>query len=262
MKFTTLILATSCAASAAFGAIKKEAIEYSAGDDKTVLRGYLVYDDAIKGKRPGVLVCPEWWGCNEYAAKRAEMLAELGFVAFAIDVYGKDNVTTDPAKAREWATAITLEQKRSRPLAAFELLRKNERVDASRIAAIGYCMGGTVALELARTGADVKAVVCFHTSNLMAANAEDNKNIKAKVLVCHGDSDAFVQQEQIEGFKQQMRDAGVDFQFVSYSGAVHSFSNPKAGDFGIEGVKHHEAADRRSWRHMLDLYDEVFTKQD
>lgn len=244
-------------ASPLFAGIKVEEVEYKIGTGEQTFRGYLAYDDAAKDKRPGVVVCHEWWGCNEYAASRARQLAEAGFVAFALDMYGKGNVTTDPKVASGWASGLDPKVRRERALAGYKLLSQHKMVNSTRIAAIGYCMGGTVALEMARGGADLKAIVCFHTSALTAANPDDNKYIKAKVLICHGDVDAFVEPAQIEGFKKQMADAGVDYQFICYGGAVHSFTNPGADAFKIEGVKYQAAADRRSWRHMLDLFNET-----
>lgn len=262
LRNTLVVLIVICILipSLAIAAIKVEAIEYQVGPDKTTYRGYLAYDDAAKDKRPGILVCHEWWGCNDYAADRAKKLAELGYVAFALDMYGKDKVTTDPAEAGKLAGALYADPKilRDRAAAGLEVLKKDKRVDPSKLAAIGYCMGGTIALELARTGADVDAIVCFHTSNLVAKDPADNAKIKAKVLVCHGADDNFVQPGTLDTFQSQMRDAKVDCTLISYSGAVHSFTNPAADAFKIDGVKYQEAADRRSWQHMKDLFAEAF----
>ncbi|MGD9688469.1 MAG: dienelactone hydrolase family protein [Phycisphaerales bacterium] len=238
--------------------VKVEVVEYQIGTGDQTFRGYLAYDDAAKDKRPGVLVCHEWWGCNEYAAERARQLAGLGYVAFALDMYGKGNVTTDPKQAGEWAGKLFAdpESLRMRAGAGLKLLARHDRVDATRLAAIGYCMGGTVALELARTGADLRAVVAFHASTISAKNPDDNKRIKAKVLVCHGADDDFVKPGEIDTFQSQMRDARVDYIFIAYAGAQHAFTNPNADKANIPSVKYHEPADRRSWRHMQSLFDE------
>jgi dienelactone hydrolase len=266
-------LAAACAVSAstlasiATGAIKTERVEYVV--DGVKLTGTMVYDDASAERRPGVLVCHEWWGANAYAEKRAAMLAELGYVAFALDMYGADasgepKVTTDPKQASEWAGQLMSDSvvMRKRAAAGLNVLASHKRVDAQRLGAIGYCMGGTVALELARSRAEhtasLRAIVCFHTSTLAAKAPADNANIKGSVLVCHGQDDAFVQAEQIQGFHAQMKAASVDYVFVSYAGALHSFTNPDADTFKIDGVRHQPAADRRSWAAMKSLFVEVF----
>ncbi len=264
MRAAVWACAALLAAAGAGAAIKTERIEYTAGD--TMCVGVLVYDDAATEPRPGVLVCHEWWGNNAYAAKRATMLAERGYVAFALDMYGGGQTTTDPKVAGEWAGKLYADGQvvRMRAAAGLKVLAESKRTDASRLAAIGYCMGGTVALELARSGlehtAHLKAIVPFHASTIAAKNADDNTNIKGSVLVCHGADDFFVPPEQITGFHAQMKGAGVDYQFLSLGGAVHSFTNPDADAFKIDGVKYHAAADRRSWSAMLGLFDETMAK--
>src|SRR6516225_7459903 len=153
-------------------------------------QGYLAWDDAVKGPRPGVLVVHEWWGLNDYARKRAEQLAGLGYVAFACDMYGDGKVTEHPKEAGEFAGAVRKDVQvwRGRAQAALKVLQAQEQVDASKLAAIGYCFGGSTALQLAYTGADLKAVVTFH-AGLVVPDAEQAKAIKAKVLVCHGAAD-------------------------------------------------------------------------
>jgi dienelactone hydrolase len=263
----TLLALASVAlfARTAHAELQTNVVEYE--HEGVKLEGFLAWDDNSVGLRPGVLVCPEWWGNNEYARERARMLASLGYVALSIDVYGKDaggklRLTTDPTQAGAWAGEVMgdLATLRGRARAAYDLLASQANVDKSRIAAIGYCMGGTVALELARSGADLKAIVCFHTSTLAAREGMegDNRNIKGTVLICHGQEDDFVQAEQIAAFHKQMQDAGVDYEFVGYSGAVHSFTNKNADGFNIPGVKYQERADRRSWARMRVLFDEVF----
>jgi dienelactone hydrolase len=244
-------------ATTAHGEIRTERIEYRHGG--TLLEGYLAYDDAIKGKRPGVVVVHEWWGLNDYARHRAEQLAGLGYAAFAIDIYGKGKVTGNPKQAGEWASAFRNDRRlcRERAAAGLDVLRKRSLVDPARIAAIGYCFGGTVVLEMARGGADLKGVVSFH-GGLATPNPDDARNIKGKVLVLHGADDTFESPAEIAGFQDEMRRAGVDWQMVYYGGAVHAFTNPDADKAGITGVAYNEAADRSSWQAMRLFLDEIF----
>ena len=238
--------------------VKSQFIEYSHAG--VTLQGFIAFDDATAGKKPGVLVCHEWWGLNDNAQDKCKMLAKEGYIAFALDMYGKGNVTTDPKKAGEWAANLSADPKalRERAAAGLKVLAGHASCDASKIAVTGYCMGGTVALELARTGADVKAIVCFHTSTLSAKDASDNKAIKGRLLVCNGADDTFIKQDEKTLFMSQMKDAGVDYQFIEYGGAVHSFTNPKADSFKIPSVGYNEKADKRSWAAMKALFAEVF----
>jgi len=218
--------------------------------------------DSISGKRPGVLVAPEWWGLNDYAKSRARQLAGLGYVALAMDPYGAGKATQDPREAGKLAGALRAGDRtelRERAAAALDLLKKNEYVDPARVAAIGYCFGGTTVLELARSGADVVGVVSFH-GGLSTAHPEEAKNIKAKVLVCHGADDTFESPAEIQAFQQEMRDGKVDWQMNIYSGAVHAFTNPDADKFGIKGIAYNAEADHRSWQAMKDFFAEIFGK--
>jgi dienelactone hydrolase len=257
---------------AARAEIRTQTIEYKQGD--TTLVGFLAYDDAVateKSPRPGVVVCPEWWGNDGYAHSRAQQLAAAGYVAFAIDMYGKgDNgkakTTNDPQQAAKWSGEVNADPKvlRGRVMAGYTTLTSQKMVDKKRVSAIGYCMGGTVALELARAGADLDAVVTFHSSRIAAQDPSDNKKLKdngTTVLICHGQDDTFVATEEIPKFHQQMKDAGVDYEFVSYSGAVHSFTNPGADAHKMNGVKYDERADKRSWARMLALFEEKWGKK-
>ncbi len=262
IRFVAVLAASATASSAALAEVKVEHVKYTSGG--TTFEGVLAYDDAVSEKRPGVLVCPEWWGRNEYSDTRAKQLAALGYVAFAIDMYGDGKTTTDPKQASEWAGKVNSDPKemRARAGAGLKVLAENAKVDNTKLAAIGYCMGGTVALELARSGQPhtehLRAVVPFHASTIAAKNPEDNKNIKGSVLVCHGQDDTFVKPEQIENFHKQMKDAGIDYEFVSFAGAVHAFTNPAADSFNVPGIKYNEKADRRSWAAMKELFEEVF----
>lgn len=245
-------------------------IEYNDGD--TVLEGFLAYDDAAKEgeKRPGVLVCHEWWGgggSSDYAQSRATQFAGLGYVAFALDLYGKGRITSDPKQAGAWAGEVmgTPGVLPRRAAAGLKVLAEHARVDPKRLAAIGYCMGGTVSLELARSGLphtqNLKAVVAFHASNVAAKGsdadiAKANANVKASVLVCHGAIDDFVKPGELETFGKQMEAAKVDYQVVHYAGAVHAFTNPQADGYKVPGVAYNAAADRRSFEHMQLLFAE------
>jgi dienelactone hydrolase len=237
--------------------VRTERIEYKHGD--TLLEGFLAYDDTVTGKRPGVLVVHEWWGLNDYAKRRAEQLARLGYVAFCLDMYGKGKVTADPKVAGEWAGVFRNDRPlgRARAAAGLEVLKSRPQVDPARIAAIGYCFGGTVVLEMARSGADLKGVVSFH-GGLATPTPADARNIKGKVLVLHGADDLFEQPSEIAAFQEEMRQARVDWQMVYYGSALHSFTNPESGKAGIKGVGYNEAADRRSWLAMRNFFDEIF----
>lgn len=259
MPLKPAIAATALAISSALAQadVNTQKVEYTIGDQTFV--GYLTYDDAKSEPRPGVLVCHEWWGNNEYSSKRAHMLAEQGYVAFALDVYGKDKVTTDPKQAGAWAGEIfgDVNIVRERAAAGLKVLAENPRVDKTRLAAIGYCMGGSVALELARSGhkhtENLRVVAPFHAGNLLAKTPEDNKNIKGTVVVFHGADDTFVPEGDIQKFEKQMNDAHIDYLFVSFGHAVHAFTNPAADKANIPGVKYDKKADERSWKLLLDL---------
>jgi dienelactone hydrolase len=240
-----------------YGEIRTYDHEYR--HDGVVLQGYFAYDDAVQGKRPGVLIIHEWTGLGEYVERRAREIASLGYVAFALDMYGKGIRPTTPAEAGAQAQIYRSDRQlmRSRAAAGLDQLRKHRLTDPSKIAAIGYCFGGGSALELARGGADIRGVVSFH-GNLDTPNPNDAKNIKAKVLVLHGADDPHVPQEQINQFKEEMRNAGVDWQLFTYGDAVHSFTNPDSGNDKSRGAAYNEKADKRSFRAMIDFFNEIF----
>ncbi|MDF2439694.1 MAG: hypothetical protein JWN98_678 [Abditibacteriota bacterium] len=226
--------------------------------NETTLEGYLAYDDAVQGKRPGVLIVHEWTGLGAYVQKRAEMLAQMGYVAFAADIYGKGVRPQNPqeagAQAGKYKKDVPLLRQRAQ--AGLQVLQQQPNVDTAKIAAIGYCFGGTAVLELARSGADVAAVVSFH-GGLETPNPADAKNIKGKVLVLHGADDPAVPPDQVFAFTQEMKNANVDWQLIAYGGAVHSFTNPAAGNDNSKGAAYNERADKRSWIDMKQLFDEV-----
>ena len=249
--FALLILLAGCGPD-----IRTRSVEYRIGD--TVFEGYMAWDASRAGVRPGVLVVHEWYGLNDYARMRARQLAELGYVALAADMYGGGKVAADRNEASRLASALRDDrgQMRRRARAALAALRVDKKVDAERLAAIGYCFGGGVVLELARSGADVDAVASFH-GNLDTPDASDAGNIRGTVLVQTGAADPHVPDEQVAAFEKEMTDADVDWYLIVYGNAVHSFTNPGAGDNPSTGSAYNEKAARRSWAAMRDLFDEV-----
>ena len=237
--------------------IHTEAIEYKDGD--YVLEGYIAYDESIAGERPGIIVVHDWMGVGEYTKMRCEMLAKLGYFAFAADIYGKGIRPANGEEAGKLAGKYKGDRKlyRSRVNAALEEMRKNNKVNKSSIAAIGYCFGGTGVLELGRSGADIKGIISFH-GGLDTPTPEDAKNIKAKVLICHGGADPFVPAEQVKGFEDEMKNANVSYKFISYEGAVHSFTNPYSGNDPSKGAAYNEKADKDSWEDMKRFFSEIF----
>ncbi|RCS54689.1 dienelactone hydrolase family protein [Bremerella cremea] len=240
------------AVSSAQAEVKTKVIQYQVGD-KT-FDGFLAYDDAIKGPRPGVVVFHEWWGLNDYAKKRTEMLAELGYVAFAADMYGDGKFVDHPKDAAGMAGQVkaNVAEWQKRATAALDILKKQPQCDPDKLAAIGYCFGGSTALELAYTGADLAAVATFHAA-LPTPTEEQAEAIKAKVLVCNGADDSFIPQTAINAFKEKLADAKVDLNFVSFPGAVHSFTVEDAGKHNNPGMQYNKSADEKSWALLLEL---------
>jgi dienelactone hydrolase len=237
--------------------MKTEDIEYHA--DGARLVGSLAVDESLPGKRPGVLVAPEGGGLVDLTKSIARRLAEAGYVAFAMDYYGDGKPLTDRDEVMPRITAFMAEPSgiRARAAAALAVLAAQPQTDTSRLAAIGYCFGGTTVLELARSGAELRAVVGFH-SGLATSRPQDARNVRAKVLTCIGAADPIIPSEQRLAFEKEMTDGGVDWRMNVYGGAGHSFTNPGAGALGRPGFGYHEATDRRSWTAMLDLFAEVF----
>jgi len=236
--------------------VKTETVEYNQGD--VVLQGFLSYDASVKGKRPAVLVIHDWMGVSEYTKMRGEQLAALGYVALAADIYGKGVRPTKREEASAEAGKYYKDRQllRARGRAGLDFLAARPEVDPTRLAVMGYCFGGGASLELARSGAPLKGVVTFHGS-LNTPNPADGKNIKGKVLVLHGADDPYVNADEIKGFIDEMRAAGVDWQFTYYSGAVHAFTDKRAGGDNSKGAAYNEAADLRSWLAMKDFFREV-----
>lgn len=238
-------------------AIQTKTIEYKQGD--TTLEGVLVWDDAIAGKRPGVLIVHQWLGITDYEKRRATMLAELGYVAFCADIYGKGVRPKDTKEAGIEATKYKTDRAllRARVNAALQEFEKCDLVDPQRVAAIGYCFGGTTVIELARSGAKIQGIVSFH-GGLDSPTPADGKNIQCKVLACHGADDPFVSAKDMAAFEDEMRAAKADWQLIQYGGAVHSFTQPMAGNDNSKGAAYNEKADKRSWQAMKDFFVEIF----
>ena len=250
----TLLLAASLSAE-----VKHEVVDYKQGE--TPLQGHLYYDDKPNvGQRPAVIVVHEWFGLNDYAKRRARQLAELGYVAFAADIYGKGVMANDVEEAGKMSGTYKSDRNllRARITAALDVVKKNPKADPQRVAAIGYCFGGTTVLELARSGADLAGVVSFHGGLDTTTPAKETP--KAKVLVLHGAVDPFVPPAQVQGFLDEMNQAKADYQFVAYAGAVHSFTNPDADKLNLPGAKYHEPTDQRSWKQMQVFFDEIFKR--
>jgi len=262
MLITLLFLC--CTSFPALGAVVGEPVSYTAGGD-TVFKGYLAYDDNIAGKRPGILVVHEWWGQNEYARQRARMLAELGYTALAVDMYGEGRVAEHPGDAAKFAEEVrkNMPQATKRFKAAMHVLQDHPTVDPDHIAAIGYCFGGGIVLEMAREGLDLDAVVSFHGSLATEHPAEPGK-VKARILVCNGEADKLTTPEQITAFKKEMQYADVDYKFISYPNAKHSFTNPAADiyakKFKMDVIGYNPEADHKSWEDMKVFLKETFRK--
>ncbi len=240
------IVLIAAAARPSQAAVKTETVEYK--DSDQVCEGYLAWDDSFHGKRPGMVVVHEWMGLGEYAKRRAREVAALGYVAFAADIYGKGIRASNPQEAGQLAGKYKgdLPLLRSRARAAFDTLARNQMVDPGKIFAMGYCFGGTTALELARSGAPLAGVISFH-GGLATKNPADAKNIKGRVLALHGAADPFVPPAEVAAFQKEMDDAKVDWQMDLFAGAVHSFTNPDSGNDPSKGAAYNAKADARSW---------------
>jgi dienelactone hydrolase len=257
--FLSLVIFLSCLlGSPADAKVVTQVIPYT--QNGNTLKGYLAYDDTMSGKRPGVLVVHEFWGLNDFARQRAEKLAQMGYVALAADMYGEGKVTTNPEEARTLAGHIrSTPLMRERARAALQVLASQKLVEPKRLAAIGYCFGGTTVLELAYSGAPVLGVVSFH-GGLSVPKLEDWQNIKASFLILHGAEDPHIKAEDITAFQQAMGQVGVDWQMIFYGGAVHSFANPAAGSDKSKGVAYDPKAESRSWQAMQIFLREIFKR--
>lgn len=242
-----------------WGAMKVEPVAYRQGD--TGLKGWLVWDDAVAGRRPGVMVVHEWWGLNDFIKKRAWQVASLGYVVLAADIYGGGRSTRDPAEAKALSQSFLKGNRmllRQRASAGLQVLMDHPLVDPKRVAAMGYCFGGTAVLELARSGAPLTGVVSFH-GVLETPSPRTDREIRAKVLVLNGADDPRVPMKQINAFEDEMRLQNADWQLITYGGAVHSFTNPASGSNPSTGAAYNEKADKRSWEHMKLFFTEIFS---
>jgi dienelactone hydrolase len=247
---------------AIWAALHEQSVDYEAGG--TPLKGYLVWDDTKGAKQPGVLVVHEWWGLNDYARQRARHLAEMGYTAFAVDMYGDGKSTEHAGEAAAFMNSV-LEHAgvmQQRFAAARDYLMQQPGVDATKIAAIGYCFGGATVLNMARRGVDLAGVVSFH-GNLASKSPTKRGVVKARILVLNGADDRFVSSDSIAAFEQEMQQAGVNYQLVSYPGAKHGFTNPDADRLGKASnmpLAYNAEADRLSWLAMQQFLSEVFKR--
>lgn len=244
----------------AISAVVGEEVDYR--DGTTVLKGYLAYDNASKERRPGILVVHEWWGHNAHARNRARMLAKLGYTALAVDMYGDGKQANHPKDAGRFASAVSGNMKlaKARFMAALNLLNKHATVDKNRMAAIGFCFGGGIVLNMARQGLDLDGVVSFHGSITTTSPAKKGV-VKARILVLNGADDPFTTAGDIEKFKKEMASAGVNYRFVNYPGARHSFTNPEADRLAKKfnlPLGYNSKADKQSWKEMQKFFKEIF----
>ena len=258
---TALILAVFVFgfAAPAFAALKHKTVEYKV-DGKT-FQGYLVWDDAVTGKRPGIVVYPEWWGINDYSKKRADMLAELGYVAFAADPYGDGKSTNKPEESGAWAGALRKDTKEwsARSMAAIKVLQDDPSVDADKLGAIGYCFGGSTCLLMAYSGAPLKAIASFH-GGMVVPTESQAAAVKTKILSLTGADDTGITAEKIQEVRSKLEANKVDSRFVVYPGVMHSFTNPTADSHGMKNMKYDEHADKESWSEMRKLFTATFGK--
>jgi dienelactone hydrolase len=258
LKAIVFIVLTALAARS-IAQVKTEVVNYEQGG--TQLQGYVSYDPSVQGKRPGVVILPDWMGVSDNMRNHAEKLAAQGYVVVTADIYGKGVRPSTPEEARTQSGKYYGDRPlyRARAKAALDLLAGRPDVDAARLGVMGYCFGGAGAVELARTGAPLKGVVTFHGS-LPTSTAAESKNIKGSILVLHGADDPYVKLEAVKAFQDEMKEAGVDTQIHYYSGAVHSFTDKKAGSDNSKGAAYNEKADARSWEAMSDFFKEMFGK--
>lgn len=258
--FLVVLALAVLTAGSAWGIVEGKAVEYRAGE--TVLKGYLAQDNRFTGKRPAVLVVHEWWGHNDYARRRAEMMARQGYIALAVDMFGDGKTANHPADAGKFA-AETMKNKavvEARFTAAVDFIKAQPTVDPGKVAAIGYCFGGGVVLYMARQGADLKGVASFHGSLVTDSPARPGA-VKARILVFTGEDDAMIPATQVKSFTAEMKKAGADFRVVTYPGAKHSFTNPEADNLARKfnlPLSYDYRADQDSWGQTLKFFTEIF----
>lgn len=256
MRFLAIFTFVFCAGFQVNAEVRTETVEYRDGD--TILEGIIVYDAHSAAKRPGVMVVHNWMGVGAHVKQVAEKMAAMGYTVLAADIYGKGNKPADQKAASEIAGKFKNDRAllRRRAKAGLDFLAKHKTVDAKRLAATGYCFGGTTVLELARAGAPVKGVVSFH-GGLDTPTPKDAKNIKGKVLALHGADDPYVPAAQVTAFEDEMRAGKVDWELVKYANSVHAFTEPEAGNDNSKGAAYNAQADKRSWEAMKDFLQEI-----
>ncbi len=260
MKRVLCFIGLMFAVAAANAAVRGKDVSYEA--DGTKLKGYVAYDDAVKGKRPGVLVVHEWWGLNNYARKRARMLAKQGYTALALDMYGNGKMAHHPDDAQKFSSEVSQNEglAKARFEAALALLKQQKTVDADNIGAIGYCFGGSVVLNMARIGEPLKVVESFH-GGLKTAHPAEPGVVKARIASFTGEADPFIPADQVAAFRQEMDKAGVNYEVVTYPGVLHSFTSPEADKLGKRfklPMAYNAAADKDSWSKGMALMNEAF----
>lgn len=242
--------------------IKGEEVTYM--DGATTLKGFIAFNDKMQGLRPAIIVVPEWWGNNDYTRKRARMLAELGYIALAADMYGDGKLAADPKEAQNSATPFYKDPQlgKSRMEAAIKKIEEYPQADGNKIAAIGYCFGGSMVLNAAKMGMDLKGVVSFHGG--LATIPAKKGSTKAKILVCHGGADNFISPEDQASFKKNLDSVKAAYTFKVYEGATHAFTNPNATAIGKKfnmPIEYNEAADKQSWADMQAFLKGIFSTQ-
>jgi dienelactone hydrolase len=247
------LAATTLVATFAQAKVVTRTIAYDHDGQK--LQGYLAYDDAKSGPRPGVLVIHEWWGLNDYTKMRTRQLAEMGYVAFAADMYGDGKTTRDPKEAQAWSSAVSSKpgMLAARSKAGLDVMRKEKVTDVEKMAAIGFCFGGTTVLQLAYAGVPLKGVVTFH-GGLVVPDEQQVKKIRAPIVILHGAEDTFIKPETLDAMRKALDAAKVDWFMVTYAQAVHAFTNPDADSFKIPGIGYNEKAAKRSWDEMARFF--------
>ncbi|QDT55066.1 Carboxymethylenebutenolidase [Caulifigura coniformis] len=245
--------------STSIAAVQTKTVTYKHGAQE--FKGFLAWDDASTEKRPGILVVHEWWGLNEYARERAKELAAEGYIAFAADMYGDGKTAEHPQEAQKMAGMVrqNVDEWVKRATAALDVLKSQPQCDSSKLASIGYCFGGSTALQLAFSGADLKAVASFHGA-LPVPTADQVKKTKATILVCHGAQDSFIPEETIQQFRAALDAGGADWEMDYYAGAQHSFTVISADALGLKGMKYDAEADKRSWARLQGLLKEKFSR--
>ena len=261
MKKIFAVIALLSFVSLANAEVKLEEIEYSHNDTK--LTGYLAYDDSKSGKRPGVIVVHEWWGHNDHARNRSKMLAEAGYTALALDMYGSGKLANHPKKAGEFMNAAFSNwvDSQARYNKALEILKRHKTVDATRIGSIGFCFGGAVSIKMAKSNADLKGIVGFHSALPMEPAITKN-SMKAAVLIINGSEDEFLKPETVSAFSEDMFKANVDFTYMNLKGVKHSYTNPEADEFNkkftLPALQYNKKADEQAWSEMLKFFQRIF----